>query len=201
MQKYFPVMQYINVPNFITTLGMAFGIGACHFVLLGDLKATLVCMFFAAIMDLLDGYFAGKLNQGTRFGQYVDSLTDFFICCALPALIALRFVGTHPIIFVAIIFYCACGLWRLAHFDVLLAENRDYFTGFPVPSGMGVNVFVIWFYDQGLMPQWACVVAFFVMGFLMISWIKLEKYGWWQKILALCGVIFIIAVVIFTTTN
>jgi phosphatidylserine synthase len=148
-------------------------------------------------MDLLDGFFAVKLNLGTRFGQYVDSLNDFFICCILPMLIAFTFIGASPLVFAGLIFYCACGLWRLAHFDVLLAENRDYFTGMPVPSGMGFGMMGIWLTVKFGLPTWVPMLVFIAAGFLMISFFELKKYGIWQKVLVIGGVGFIIAVLVF----
>jgi CDP-diacylglycerol--serine O-phosphatidyltransferase len=192
MQKYIPVLQYINVPNLITTLGMAFGIAACYFVTQENLKFAMLGIFLAAGMDLLDGFFANKLNQETRFGQYVDSLVDFFVCCIIPMFIVLTFFEAGIFVFTAIIFYCACGLWRLAHFDVLLAEKRSHFTGMPVPGGMGFAIFAIWLTVRLGMPVWACLIIIIAAGCMMISYVQLKKYGLWQKILGICGVLFFI---------
>jgi CDP-diacylglycerol--serine O-phosphatidyltransferase len=197
MKKYFPVLEFLNIPNLITTLGLAFGITACYFITQRDLKWVMVCMFFASSMDLLDGFFANKLNQETHFGQYLDSLVDFFICCLLPMFLVYTFIGADPLIFIGLIFYCACGLWRLAYFDVLLAEKRTYFTGMPVPGGMGFVMMAAWLTIRFGMPYWVCMIVFIAAGFLMIGCLKLEKYGIWQKVMGVGGLIFIILVIYF----
>jgi CDP-diacylglycerol--serine O-phosphatidyltransferase len=196
MKKYFPVLEYINIPNLITTMGLVFGIIACYFVTAHSLKFAMLCMALAASMDLLDGFFASKLNQETRFGQYVDTLVDFFICCILPLFIVYTFMGASPVIFAGLIFYCGCGLWRLAYFDVLLAEKRNYFTGMPVPGGMLLVMMAVWSVVYFDLPHWMGMIVFFLTGFLMISHIRLDKYGLWQKLMGLAGVIFLIMILI-----
>jgi len=197
MKKYFPVLQYVNAPNIITTFGLILGVAACFFLIQGNLRGTIICLFSSMFMDLLDGFLAEKLNQKTKFGQYMDSLVDFFICCIMPMLMAFVFVGRGSLIFAAAAFYCACGLWRLAYFNhVTAAENRPYFTGLPVPGSsllVGISIWLVVYYS---FPSWICGAAFFVAGLLKISGIKLKKYGAWQKILWTVGLAFIVLVAI-----
>jgi len=194
MKKYFPVLQYINVPNALTTIGMGFGVVACYFLLQGNLRAVYFCIFMATFMDLLDGYFAAKLNQQSKFGAYVDSLVDFFICCLMPMLIAQAFIGGYPLLIAAVIFYCMCGLWRLAHFNVV--EGKGFFTGMPVPGGLMLVSMGIWPVVRFGLPYWVSVIVFFATGLLMVSFIRLEKYGIWQKVMAAVGLIFLVFVLI-----
>jgi len=183
MKKYFPVLEYINIPNLITTLGLVWGVFACYHLIGGNLRAAIICMFFATFMDLIDGYLANVLDRKTRFGHYMDSLVDFFICCILPMLMAYVFVGNDPILVFAFVFYCAGGLWRLAYYNITSAEKQSYFTGLPVPGAMLCVVMVIWSAVNYDIPAWACTAVFFITGLLMISFIRMKKYGTCQKIL------------------
>ena len=189
MRKIFPVLEYFNVPNFITTLGMIFGIAACYFLLQGDLQGAIICLSFSMFMDLCDGFFADKLDQQTEFGQYVDSLVDFFICCIIPILLVYIFVGSHLFLMISLGFYCICWLWRLAYYNVI--ESDGYFVGLPVPGAMLMVSMTTWTVVNHNAPTWVLYLTLFCTGLLMISFVKLQKYGLWQKSLWGIGLLFL----------
>lgn len=193
MKKLFPVLEFMNVPNSITTLGLIFGIAACYFLVQGNLQATLVCLSLSMFMDLCDGFFADKLKQQTEFGQYVDSLVDFFICCIIPIMLVYTFVGSYLILIISLGFYCICGLWRLAYYGV--RESDGYFVGLPVPGAMLLVSMAIWSVVYYESPSWLIYTALFLTGLLMVSFIKLQKYGLWQKALWIVGLLFLIVII------
>jgi len=195
MSKYFPALQHINAPNLITSVGLAFGIAACYHMTQGRLQSALVYIFFAMVMDLIDGFVASKFNRQTTFGKYMDTLVDFFICCVMPVLMVFNFVQVNALLIGALTFYCICGLWRLAHYNVTAAENRNFFRGLPVPGAMSIVTLATWSVVNYDLQVWICAVAFALAGVFMISNIKLRKYGFWQKALWVVGVAFIILVV------
>ena len=183
MKRYFPVLRYVNVPNAITTAGLFFGILACYYLMQGMLRNTIVCLFIATLMDLADGFSAAKLNQRTRFGEYMDALVDYFTCCVIPVLMLYRFAGGGVIIFAASAFYAVCGLWRLAYFITVTAgEKQPYFTGLPVPGAMFVSVASVWLAVVHGVSAWFCAAVFVMMGLLMVSSLRIKKYGVSQKL-------------------
>ena len=196
MKKFFPSLQYINLPNIITTLGLVFGIIACWRLIMADLRTALICLFFSAFMDLVDGFFAEKFKCKTQFGQYMDSLVDFFICCVMPSLMALIFIGNSFVFIGAITLYCICGLWRLAYFNVTAVEKRDHFTGLPVPGAMLFAVMSVWFTVHCNIPAWVSPAVFTAAGLFMISFIKLKKYGMCQKALWVMWIGFLALIVL-----
>ena len=198
MKSFFPVLQHVNPPNLITTLGLVFGVAASYYLVGGSLRLTLVCLFFAMFMDVLDGFLAGKLNCKSRFGQSMDSMVDFFICCVMPVWMVLTFVGNSALLVGGLVFYCACGLWRLAHFNVMASENPGnlaYFTGLPVPGAMMLASASIWLVVYHALPIWLLAAALFLAGVLMVSRFKLKKYGMAQKALWVAGAAFLAIVV------
>jgi CDP-diacylglycerol--serine O-phosphatidyltransferase len=210
MKKIFPVLQHANIPNVITTLGLCFGVAACFFLYDNNLRGVLLCMFFASLMDLIDGFAAIKFNQQTNFGIYADTLVDFFICNIMPVLIAFVFVGNDILLMCGLGFYCVCGMWRLANYIIIATEvievtetseepgmeKRNYYTGLPVPSAMLLVALAIWGVVQYSLPVWLCILAFFLTGLLMISSIKFRKYGFVQKSLwGLCLAFFAVIIV------
>jgi len=200
MKKYFPVLEYFNIPNVITSVGMCFGLAACLYVFRGNLQGVFVCLAVAAFMDLVDGFFAVKLNQQTLFGKHADSLVDFFICCIIPSLTAFVFIGTDIFIICAVFFYCICGLWRLANYNLITTEKQEeikpYFTGLPVPGAMlFVNMVIFSIIHYGL-PEWFSPIMFILTGIIMISALKLKKYGVGQKIIWAVALLFLIVIIV-----
>ena len=192
--KLFPALGNFNVPNVITTMGLILGIGACYYLVAQNLRAAMVCLFFAGVCDLVDGFFATKLNQQSRFGQAIDSLVDFFICVITPVWIVHAFVGDNWPVRIGLVFYCICGLWRLAYYNVNEADKS--FTGLPVPGAMMLVVMATWAIVYGSFPEWALTVTFFATGLMMMSCIQLKKYGKWQIVMGCVGLAFFIMVLL-----
>ena len=192
--KIFPVLRHFNVPNVITTMGMVFGIICCYFLTQGDLRMAIVCLFMAGVMDLVDGYVASKLNQQTAFGRHVDTLVDFFTCVIIPIWMVYDLLGGSIIVVLPMVFYCICGLWRLANYNI--TEAGKSFSGVHVPTAMFMVTVAMWCVITYGFPLWFASVMFAVMGFLMISNVRLPKYGPWQIILGLSGLGFMIRVIL-----
>jgi len=198
MKSFFPALQYFNVPNAFTTLGLLFGIAACYLLAAGNVSGVIICLFLSTFIDFVDGFFAIKLNQQTNFGQYMDSIVDFFICCAIPVFMLYTLSGGSALTVTAAVVYCVCGLWRLAYYiSVTAAEKQSYYTGLPVPGGMLLSVASIWLVTSFELPVWICTVVFVLTGLLMASSIKLKKYGLCQKLLCVLWPAFMVAVYVF----
>ena len=189
----FPVLTHFNAPNVITTMGMVFGIIACFFLTQRDLRMAIFALFIAGVMDLLDGYVASKLKQQTVFGRHLDSLVDFFICCIIPIWMVFDLLGSALWIVIPMIFYCLCGLWRLANYNITTKHGKA-FTGLPVPGAMLCITVAIWFVVQLNIWIGVASITFVVIGVLMISGISLPKYGLWQKIMGVGGLAFVLHV-------
>ncbi|MCL1883388.1 MAG: CDP-alcohol phosphatidyltransferase family protein [Defluviitaleaceae bacterium] len=199
--KYFPALKHLNIPNALTTLGMVFGIFACYFLTQRDLRMAIIFLLFAGVMDAVDGYVAARLNQQTVFGQYVDTLVDFFTCGIIPVwmvfdLLVGDMLLDNILIVIALIFYCMCALWRLAYYNIIEADK--YFTGLPVPGSMMMVTMAVWFVVTfEIVPIYLAVAVFFIIGMLMISGITLKKYGIWQKAMSLMAIPFLVLVLLF----
>jgi len=193
MEKYFPALKHLNLPNAITSMGMILGIIACYFLTQGNLRMAIICLFFAGVADAIDGFVAAKLNQQTNFGRHLDSFVDFFTCCIIPVWMVFDLLGNNPVIVAAMIFYSLCGLWRLSYYNI--KEASKFFTGLPVPGSMMIVTITIWCIIYYNIPAFVAAIVFFVVGSLMISGIKLPKYGWWQKAMGFMGLGFLFLVI------
>ena len=197
MNKFFPVLQHLNIPNSFTTLGMAFGVAACYRLMQGDLRTTFAFLFLAMAMDVIDGFTAGKLNQKTRFGQQMDSLVDYFICCVMPIFMIFAFVGYSILLIGSVTVYAAAGLWRLAHFNLLAAEGKTgaYFVGLPVPGAMLLVSISVWMVTYFACPPYLSAGVLLISGLLMASSLKIKKYGLLQKASWVLGLVFLVLVI------
>ena len=190
-----PVLKHFNIPNVITTLGLVFGIFAAFYLTQRDLRMAIILLFFAGLMDLFDGYVATKLNQVSNFGKHLDTLVDFFTCVIMPIWMVFDLLDNSPFVIAALVFYCICGLWRLANYN--LVGGGKHFTGLPVPSAMAAVTIAIWVVVRYGVSVWLATGMFVLMGMLMLSTLPLAKYGKWQVLCGLGGVGFLIYVIIF----
>jgi len=195
LEKTSPIIKHLNVPNLITTLGFVCAIFAAFFLTQRDLRMAIVCLFFAGVCDLFDGFVATKLNQQSEIGKHLDTLVDFFTCVIMPIWMVFDMLDNNPVVIAGLIFYCICGLWRLANYNLVGASK--VFTGLPVPGAMSIVVVVMWCVVMYSVPVWVAAVMFFTVGLLMVSGIKLPKYGIWQKLFVVLGLAFL-ALVIFS---
>jgi len=190
-----PVLKHFNLPNVITTLGLVFGIFAAFYLTQHELRLAIILLFFAGLMDLFDGFVAVKLNQVSNFGKHLDTLVDFFTCVIMPIWMVFALLDSNLFIIAALVFYCICGLWRLANYN--LVGGGKHFTGLPVPAAMSVVTIAMWFVVIQGITVWVMAGVFVLMGMLMLSTLPLAKYGKWQVISGLGGFGFLIYVIIF----
>jgi len=192
--KLFPALVNLNIPNAITTLGLILCIVACYYLVAQNLRNAVISLFFAGVCDLVDGWFASKLNQQSRFGQSLDSLVDFFSCVIMPVWMVHTFMEDSWLVAIGLVFYCVCGLWRLAFY--IINEADKSFTGMPVPSAMMLVVMATWAIVYQGFPMWVMAATFFVTGVLMLANIRLKKYGAWQFVMGGIGVAFFIIFIV-----
>ena len=63
-------------PNTVTWIGLFITIGGAYFVYLGDFLTGGLIILGASIFDILDGALARRLNKKSKFGGFLDSVTD-----------------------------------------------------------------------------------------------------------------------------
>jgi CDP-diacylglycerol--glycerol-3-phosphate 3-phosphatidyltransferase len=89
----------VNVPNSLTILRLILAFVFVYMLFENFNKISLFVIFFiAAITDWFDGYFARKLNQGTKFGARLDQIIDrfFTIIIVLSLIIYLLNNRSYP---------------------------------------------------------------------------------------------------------
>lgn len=104
-------------------------------VALGLLPVALVC-------DVLDGTIARWRRKHSPFGADLDSLADVVSFGVAPAVLGFTLGLGGPWDAAALVYFVACGISRLARFNVtasILSDERGkvrYFEGTPIPTSL-----------------------------------------------------------------
>ena len=103
---------------------------------------SLVLLPVALFFDISDGRVARRRGEHSLFGQELDSLADIVSFGVAPAVLAYG-LGLRGVLDVIIlIFFVACGISRLARYNVTVGQLSDstgkvkYFEGTPIPSSL-----------------------------------------------------------------
>jgi CDP-diacylglycerol--serine O-phosphatidyltransferase len=94
----------------------------------------------ALIFDIADGKVARRQHEQSLFGQELDSLADIVSFGVAPAVLAYALGMRGAIDVIILIYFVACGISRLARYNVTAGQLADaagkvkYFEGTPIPS-------------------------------------------------------------------
>jgi CDP-diacylglycerol--serine O-phosphatidyltransferase len=94
----------------------------------------------ALIFDIADGKVARRQHEQSLFGQELDSLADIVSFGVAPAVLAYGLGMRGAIDAIILIYFVACGISRLARYNVTAGQLADaagkvkYFEGTPIPS-------------------------------------------------------------------
>ena len=143
----------------------------------------------ALLFDILDGRIARWRQRHSALGRELDSLSDVISFGVAPAALAFAAGMRGPWDRVVLIYFVACGVSRLARFNVTaeqLSEGGDkvkYFEGTPIPTSVVLVLLLavagwtgrlgseLWFggLTLGRGELHPLVLLFAVSGSLMIS--------------------------------
>lgn len=168
------------LPNLMTTGALFAGFYAVVAAMRGDFESAAMAIFFAMVLDGLDGRIARMTNTSSKFGAEYDSLSDMVSFGIAPALVmfswALSELGKFG--WSAAFIYVACAALRLARFNTQIdTADKNYFTGLASPAAAAVVASTVWVcHDLGwtgehLPIEVAVIVALLtaVLGLLMMA--------------------------------
>ncbi len=135
----------IVVPSFFTLFNLFFGIWSMVLATRGEFYRAAWYIFFAGILDALDGRVARLSRTGTRFGAELDSLVDIVSFGVAPAFLIyqLEFASGGQAEWIFCYLYVMAVAVRLARFNLTQAGRaKHYFVGLPSPAaGMTLATF------------------------------------------------------------
>ena len=149
----------------------------------------------ALIFDVLDGRIARWRQKSSAMGRELDSLADVISFGVLPAALAYGCGMQGLLDKIALVFFVACGVSRLARYNVTAetlsggGDKVKYFEGTPIPTSLllvamlfiaalrGAIGDTLWLgalHVEGLTLH-PLVLLFVLSGSLMISRIRIPK--------------------------
>ncbi len=135
----------IVVPSLFTLFNLFFGIWSMVLASRGEFYRAGWYIFFAGVLDALDGRVARLSRTGTRFGAELDSLVDVVSFGVAPAFLIyqLEFATGGQAEWIFCYFYVMAAAIRLARFNITQAGRaKRYFIGLPSPAaGMTLATF------------------------------------------------------------
>jgi len=108
----------MNLPNFLTLLRILLSPVFLALMMFDSFLPRLIALLvfgFAAITDLLDGYYARKMGDVTSFGRFMDPIADkILVSIALLTFISLGYVRDWMVIIIVIREFLITGLRSMA---------------------------------------------------------------------------------------
>lgn len=195
------------IPNALTTGALCSGFFAIVSANQGWFDWAAYAIFFAMLMDGLDGRVARWTNTQSDFGAQYDSLADMVSFGVAPALIMFEFALNQlgKVGWVAAFIYTAAAALRLARFNTQIGiADKRFFQGLASPSAAAIVTSYVWMSDLYLPthPLVNITGAFITIaaGVLMVSNIRyfsFKGFDFRSKVpfVAMVGIVLIIAVV------
>jgi CDP-diacylglycerol--serine O-phosphatidyltransferase len=149
MARHFSLIRAFTLADFLTLGNAACGVGAI-FAAISYVETLQLAHFYAAaalgpaafVFDALDGHVARWRRQHSAMGRELDSLSDVISFGVAPAVIGYAAGLRGGWDRVILIVFVACGVSRLARYNVTaeaLAAGADkvpYFEGAPIPTSI-----------------------------------------------------------------
>lgn len=183
LRRELPLVQLL--PNFLTLGALCASLTAIRYAIQGEGKMAVGLILLAAVLDLLDGWAARRLNSESAIGAELDSLADFASFGVAPGLILYFWSldgsagAAAGLAWIGVLIYAICCALRLARFNV--GNNRAaseglekrFFRGVPSPAGAMLAFmpmyFAFLFPEAATLPAWLLALYLAAIGGLMIS--------------------------------
>lgn len=186
-----PILRQLNLPNALTLTGLMLTFLSATFAVRGQFYAAILCMMWAGITDLFDGFVARKVRRTelqAEVGKHLDSIVDVCSFGFGPAVFAYCYGLRHPAAVVLLLAYVGAAAMRLAYFNAagMTSEGDErYFTGMPVtyaalfiPLGFLATLAV-----PATSVRWGIAGLYLVLAAMMVSGLRIIKpRGVWYGI-------------------
>ncbi len=125
------------LPSLFTTGSLFLGFWAIVHTFHERYAEAAPLIFWAILLDMLDGRIARMTGTASEFGAQLDSLADLVSFGVAPALLVYSwgFTALPRVGWLVAFLYLVCGALRLARFNVQKAVvDGRYFVGLPIPA-------------------------------------------------------------------
>ncbi|MBQ4132123.1 MAG: CDP-diacylglycerol--serine O-phosphatidyltransferase [Desulfovibrionaceae bacterium] len=185
MNKIPPHKGVYILPNLITTASLLCAFTALVWVSKGLFETAAVAIFFAALLDGLDGKVARLTNSSSLFGVEYDSLADLVAFGVAPAFLLYHWqIGEFGRYGMAVCFvFVSCGAMRLARFNITTTSgaSKKFFVGLPIPAA-GCTIAALVLFMPHLPENFYSCLPYFclglglLLGVLMVSRVRYYSF-------------------------
>jgi CDP-diacylglycerol--serine O-phosphatidyltransferase len=141
----------VVIPSAFTLANLFFGFWSIISAFNGNFRQAGWFIFYAGVLDSLDGRVARRMGTGSRFGAELDSLVDLVSFGVAPALLIyfLEFSTAGRFGWVVCFLYVVAAALRLARFNVLAHSKPTpgWFVGLPSPAA-GATLATYYMFSQ-----------------------------------------------------
>ena len=171
------------LPSLFTLGAMFCGFYAIIQSINASFIAAGIAIFFAMILDSLDGRVARLTHTSSPFGAELDSLADMVSFGVAPAVIAFNWqlYAYGKVGWLLAFIYCACAGLRLARFNTMIGiVDKRYFVGLPSPASAALVVGYVYLcssynlHGTAITILGACVT--FIAAFSMVSNVRFYSF-------------------------
>jgi CDP-diacylglycerol--serine O-phosphatidyltransferase len=170
------------LPSLFTTGNLFLGFWAIVKALHGQFGDAAPLLFWAIILDMLDGRIARLTGTTSEFGGELDSLADAISFGVAPALLAYLwgFSSLPRLGWIAAFVFLMCGVFRLARFNVQRhSVDGRYFVGLPIPMAAAQIATLVHFDPEPITfkAQAVMMVALVLtLALLMVSTMRYHSF-------------------------
>ena len=180
------------IPLTFTFVGISLSIAAIVAAGNGSIPLSFGFALLAFGCDILDGFFARRLQVASNAGRIADSCADVPLYLLYPAVVVLHFFG-EGILIVALLVFVASGIFRLIRFTrrgFMVNDGALAYEGVPVFFSLPLLGGLIAAHEFGAVPPVALVV-FTCLGLsiLMVSRVPVSKVTEPRVLIVIIGVI------------
>src|SRR5256885_15092814 len=145
-QRHFSMIRDFHLADFFTLANGASGMAAIFLAMeyVREPRPENVCgaallVVAALVFDVLDGRIARRRYVAGSLGRELDSLADVISFGVAPACLAYAAGMSRPLDAIALLYFAACGISRLARYNITAeaagarSRTRSHLDGIPKP--------------------------------------------------------------------
>ena len=167
------ILKLIKPADVITLLNAMLGFASILMLMYGQIDSALMLIILAVVADGADGAVA-RITGGGVLGANLDSLSDAISFGVAPAVASFYFlVGTGYLAWFTAGLFLACGILRLARFNV--SGKTKGFEGIPITSGGFIVVLFLLMRDYVPFLELSLPALLVISSLLMVSAISYPK--------------------------
>lgn len=167
------ILKIIKPADVITLINALLGFTSIILITRDKIYEALILILIAVIADSIDGTLRRHSGQNI-LGEELDSLADVISFGVVPALLAYVFLDNLGFAEIFAGLFLACGMLRLARFNV--AGNKNGFEGVPITvCGFIVALFFL-FKEEVPYFEYLLISLLILLSLLMVSTINYPKY-------------------------